>query len=152
MIRELLTEDLVKFNIKASNWEDAVRKAGELLYRNNKVEKSYIDAMVKTVEYMGPYIVMAPGIAMPHARPEAGVKDIGVAIVSLEKPVNFGSEDFDPVKLVIALCASESKVHIELLKDLTNILDDDDLINRIDNCKSNIDLRNLIIETYKKSK
>ncbi|WP_411167748.1 PTS sugar transporter subunit IIA [Clostridium sp. MB05] len=152
MIRELLTEDLVKVNIKASNWEDAVREAGELLYINNKVEKSYIDAMVKTVESMGPYIVMAPGIAMPHARPEAGVKDIGIAIISLEKPVNFGSEDFDPVKLVIALCASESKVHIELLKDLTNILDDEDLINKVDNCKTNIDLRNLIIETYMKNK
>lgn len=152
MIIELLTEDLVKFNIKASNWAEAVREAGELLYRNNKIEKSYIDAMVKTVESMGPYIVMSPGIAMPHARPEAGVKEIGVAIVSLEKPVNFGSEDFDPVKLVIALCASESDVHIELLKDLTNILEDEDLINRIDNCKSDKDFRNLIIETYKKNK
>lgn len=152
MIKELLTEDLVKVNIKASNWEDAVRKAGELLYINNKVEKSYIDAMVKTVESMGPYIVMAPGIAMPHARPEDGAKDIGLAIISLEKPVNFGSDDFDPVKLVIALCASESKVHIELLKDLSNVLDDEDLINKVDNCKTNIDLRNLIIETYMKNK
>lgn len=152
MIKELLTEDLVKVNIKASNWEEAVREAGELLYINNKVEKSYIDAMVKTVESMGPYIVMAPGIAMPHARPEDGVKDIGLAIISLENPVNFGSEDFDPVKLVIALCASESKVHIELLKDLSNVLDDEDLINKVDNCKTNIDLRNLIIETYMKNK
>jgi ascorbate PTS system EIIA or EIIAB component len=152
MIKELLTEDLVKVNIKASNWEEAVREAGELLYINNKVEKSYIDAMVKTVESMGPYIVMAPGIAMPHARPEDGVKDIGLAIISLEKPVNFGSDDFDPVKLVIALCASESKVHIELLKDLSNVLDDEDLINKVDNCKTNIDLRNLIIETYMKNK
>lgn len=152
MIKKLLTEDLVKLNIKASNWEDAVRKAGELLYINNKVEKSYIDAMVKTVESMGPYIVMAPGIAMPHARPEDGVKDIGLAIISLEKPVDFGSDDFDPVKLVIALCASESKVHIELLKDLSNVLDDEDLINKVGNCKTNIDLRNLIIETYMKKK
>lgn len=40
---------------------------------NGCIKESYIDAMVNTVKNMGPYIVIAPGIAMPHAAPEDGV-------------------------------------------------------------------------------
>ncbi len=43
------------------------------------------------------HIVIAPGIALPHARPEDGVIDSTVAVVRLAEPVNFGNEDNDPV-------------------------------------------------------
>ena len=151
MIEKLLTEEVIEVNVKVENWEEAVTRAGKLLLDNEKIEARYIVAMLETVKDMGPYIVMAPGIAMPHGRPDAGVKELGVAVISLEKGVNFGSEEFDPVKLVFAICAKENKSHIELLQDLSLILDDEELIEEVYNCKSKRDLLNVINNIYRKN-
>ena len=152
MIEKLLTEELVDVSVKAESWEDAVVSAGKLLFNIGKVEERYIQAMIETVKEMGPYIVMAPGIAMPHGRPDSGVNELGIAVVSLEKGVNFGSNEFDPVKLVFAICAKESESHIELLQDLTYILDDERLLEEVDNCNSKKDLLNLILSVYRNNK
>ncbi len=152
MIEKLLNEEVVDVNIKADNWEEAVIEAGKLLLKSEKIEERYIEAMIKTVKEMGPYIVMAPGIAMPHGRPDSGVLELGVSVISLENGINFGSSEFDPVKLIFAICAKENKSHIELLQDLSYILDDDDLLEEVKKCTSKKDLIDTIIETYRKNK
>lgn len=148
MIEKLLTEEVVDIKLEVENWEEAVVKAGKLLLDNDKIEERYIQAMIETVKDMGPYIVMAPGIAMPHGRPDSGAKDIGIAVISLKQGVNFGSKDFDPVKLVFAICAKENKSHIELLQDLSYILDSEELLENLDNCNTKRDLLNLILDIY----
>lgn len=152
MIENLLNEELIDVKIKVEKWEEAVTIAGNLLLYNKKINERYISAMIDTVKEMGPYIVMAPGIAMPHGRPECGVNELGIAIVSLEKGINFGSEEFDPVKIIFAICAKESKSHIELLQDLLCILDSNELLNKVDECNSKKELLDLILGVYKNNK
>lgn len=152
MIEKLLNEEVVDVNIKADNWEEAVIEAGKLLLKSEKIEERYIEAMIKTVKEMGPYIVMAPGIAMPHGRPDSGALELGISVISLENGVNFGSSEFDPVKLIFAICAKENKSHIELLQDLSYILDDDDLLKEVEKCTSKKDLLDIITKTYRKNK
>lgn len=152
MIEKLLTEALIDINVKVENWEEAIVIAGELLLKNKKIEERYINAMIETVNEMGPYIVIAPGVAMPHGRPDCGVKDLGISIVTLEKGISFGSEEFDPVKIIFAICAKESKSHIELIQDLAFILDSEELLNNIDKCNSKSELLDLILDVYKKNK
>jgi ascorbate PTS system EIIA or EIIAB component len=152
MIEKLINEEVVEVKVKAKNWEEAVRKSGEVLLKNNKIKKEYIDSMVGTVKKMGPYIVMTKGVAMPHGRPEDGVLDLGISIISLESSVEFGNEDFDPVKLLIGLCAKDNLEHIELLKDLSSILEDEDIIEKIDSINSKEELINLILNKYKNNK
>lgn len=152
MIEKLLTEELVEVKLEVESWEEAVLVAGKLLLNNKKIEERYIKAMIETVKDMGPYIVMAPGIAMPHGRPDSGVKELGIAAISLKNGVNFGSNDFDPVKLIFAICAKENKSHIELLQDLSYILDNEELLRKLDYCNTKKDLLNLILEVYKDNK
>ena len=82
----------------------------------------FMDAMIRVATEFGPYIVIAPGIALPHARPEDGVIDSTVAVVRLATPVNFGNEDNDPVWLVVALAAKDKEGHIQGLSDLATVL------------------------------
>lgn len=152
MIEKLINEEVVEVKVKVENWEEAVRKSGEVLLRNNKIKEEYIDSMIGTVKKMGPYIVIAQGVAMPHGRPEDGVLDLGISIISLDSSVEFGNEDFDPVKLLIALCAKDSLEHIELLKDLSSILEDEDIIEKIDSVNSKEELINLILNKYRSYK
>jgi len=122
MLKDVITEDVIALDVEVKDWEEAVRVAGNLLVKKGVVEEGYVESMVRTVKEMGPYIVIAPGIAMPHARPEDGVKQVGLSVVRLKKAVEFGHEANDPVDLVIGLAAVDHSSHLKVLAELSNIL------------------------------
>lgn len=148
MIENLLNEENIDINIEVKSWQEAIEKVGNLLLANNKIEERYIGSMIETVNNLGPYIVMAKGVAMPHARPEYGAKETSLSIITLKDPVEFGNEEFDPVTMVIGLSSVDSKSHLELLSDLSNIMDDEGLIEKAKYCKSKNELIRLINKVY----
>ena len=85
-------------------------------------EPGYIDAMVQAVRDMGPYMVLAPGIALAHARPEDGMLKVGMSIINLAEPVEFGNEANDPVSLVISFGGIDQESHVEMLRTLALFL------------------------------
>jgi ascorbate PTS system EIIA or EIIAB component len=117
-----LTEKVISLDVEAATPEEAIRQAGALLVAVNKVEERYIDAMVKGFKDVGPYIVIAPLIAVPHARPEHGVLEQGVSLVRLKTPVVFGHPTNDPVQIVCAICGTDSTSHIGMLQSLAAVL------------------------------
>jgi mannitol/fructose-specific phosphotransferase system IIA component (Ntr-type) len=140
MISEFVKPDTIAVNVKTDCWKDAIRKAGDLLLATDNIEERYIDAMIERVKELGPYIVIAPQIAMPHARPEDGVKHTSIAIMTLENGVNFGHEKNDPVNLLIVLAAVDNKAHIEALAKLMEVLGDQKKLDSILNSKSSKEL------------
>ena len=94
--------------------------------------------MIKFCEEHQAYIVIAPGIALPHARPEDGVKKICLSLLTLQKPVHFGHPHNDPVDLVIALGMIDNKSHVEALASLSEILMDKKKLNIIRRKKQNL--------------
>lgn len=131
VLKDLLNEKTIKLNVEVKTWEDAVIAGGELLEKNGSVEHRYIESMIKTVKEIGPYIVIGPGIAMPHARPEAGAKKIGMSLITLSNPVNFGNKENDPVDIVVCLCAVDHISHIKALSELVGLMGDDEKVKRI---------------------
>lgn len=129
-----------------SSWEEAVSMSGELLMKEGKIEQSYIDAMIHNIKTLGPYIIIAPLVAMPHARPEDGVKERAISVVVLEKPVSFG-EDKD-AKLIICLAATDSESHLKLIQTITSWLQDEELLEKIMNAPSTDELHTLLKEFY----
>lgn len=144
MINQLINENMVEINLRVDNWEEAVENVGSLLENSGKTNGKYTEAMINTVKEIGAYIVLSEGVAMPHARPECGVIEEGIAILSLEEPVAFGNEEYDPVKLIIGICALNHDSHINLLKEIMNILEDEELIEKVNECKDKSQLLNLI--------
>lgn len=131
MLEEVLTEDLVETHYCAKDSDDAVREAGRLLVKKGVAKEEYIEAMIENVRINGTYIVIAPGIAMPHARPEEGALGIGFSLITLEQPVNFGHPKNDPVQLVVALCAIDHQTHLNALADLAELLSDEENVQKI---------------------
>jgi mannitol/fructose-specific phosphotransferase system IIA component (Ntr-type) len=126
-----LTPSSVKMDVEVENWQDAVRVAGEILVRIGAAEERYIEAMVKTAFEFGPYIVMTPGIAIPHARPEEGAKKVGLSAVKLKSPINFGNVDNDPVHLVLGFCSPNSEAHIDMLGNIALALEKENILQKI---------------------
>lgn len=131
MLKEVLTRDVIEAKYQARDRNDAVRESGQLLVNAGAAKPSYVDAMIENVVVNGTYIVIAPGIAMPHARPETGAKRIGFSLVTLAEPVKFGHPTNDPVKLVIGLCAINHQTHLKALAELVGMLADEALVQKI---------------------
>lgn len=144
MLSDVLTEEMISINCQANNWEEAVREAGKLLVQNDCAESKYIDAMIENVKTMGPYIVIAQGIAMPHARPGNGVKKVSMSLAILEKPVRFGNEDNDPVDLVFALGAVDNNSHLQVMADLCTLIGKQEYIDQLRAMKHKKDIVELI--------
>ena len=123
-LTELLAEDAIALDVEAADWEDAVRRAGGLLERAGVATDSYTRAMIDSVHERGPYIVVAPGFAFAHARPSEAVKRTGMSWVRLATPVEFGHRTNDPVRLVVALAAHDSKAHQAAMAQLARVLAD----------------------------
>ena len=127
----MLTASTISLAVQVQDWQEAVRKAGKLLVDSGAVEARYVQAMIDMVKEIGPYIVIAPGVALPHARPEQGVKRPGMSLVTLATPVSFGNENNDPVDLVVAFGAPDSQGHIDAIRDLARLLEDENRLKKL---------------------
>ena len=146
LLQDLLSEDNVSFRYPAETWEDVIRHGGQLMVDAGFTDPTYTEAMIDVVRDMGPYIVLAPGLAMPHARPEMGAKQVGAALVTLEKPIDFGSPENDPVSVAIFLCAPNKDEHIQLLTDIATLFEDEEFLDAAVNFESIEDVQSFLAE------
>jgi PTS system ascorbate-specific IIA component len=142
--------DRVLVGASARDWVEAVRLAGELLVRDGVVEERYVEAMVRVTEELGPYAVIAPGVAMPHARPEDGAREVGLSLVVLREGVNFGSPN-DPVYVVIGFAAKDKTSHLRVLQQLAEFLSEPDVVEELKRIRSEGELRTLLLSRLRKA-
>lgn len=144
MLENWLDKNSIALKINVKNYQQAIRCGGELLVSSQKASKEYVNAMIEAVKDLGPYMVIAPGIAIPHARPEDGAKAVGLSLVTLAQPVNFGNKENDPVDLVICLCSTDSSSHLEALKRLVALLSNAKDLEQIQESDDPISILNII--------
>lgn len=125
----LLKNGTIELNVDASDWIDSIRKGGKLLVEAGCCEPKYIEAMISGCVRNGPYFIIAPGLAMPHARPEMGVLSTGYALVTLKKGVEFGDEENDPVDILLFMAAKDQATHTEeAITQIAEFCDNEDWI------------------------
>jgi PTS system ascorbate-specific IIA component len=134
-------EDSIRVGAIALDREHAIEMAGELLVASGRSTPEYTESMLEAVAENGPYIVIAPGIALAHGRPSEAVLEIGLSLVTLAEPVIFGNEANDPVRLVIGLCAVDHSSHIDIMAELATFLGDANSVNNLLNAVHNDQIR-----------
>ena len=105
----LVENQSIRLGLSAQDWKEAVRLAIEPLEESGAVNKEYYPAIIESTEEYGPYYVLMPGMAMPHARPEAGVQRDAFSLITLTEPVTFS--DGKKVQVLLALAATSSDIH-----------------------------------------
>ncbi|MBV7362997.1 PTS sugar transporter subunit IIA [Actinomycetaceae bacterium TAE3-ERU4] len=136
----IITPECVKATAEVNDWRDAVKIVGGLLKDSEICTDGYVEAMQQAVIDLGPYMVVAPGVAMPHARPEAGVIKPGIAVATLTTPVNFGHKKNDPVNLVIGFAAIDKDAHLKTLQQIVALLQDEERTKAVRNAKTDEEL------------
>lgn len=146
--QSLIENNSVLLNATANDWKAAVKLGTDMLVKSGAITSGYYDAIINCVENMGPYIIIAPGFAMPHARPEDGVIRTAFALVTLDKPVYFDGED-EPVRVLITLAGSDSDKHMAGLMEVTQVLEDENSdtginLDKFIQCRSKDEIYNVI--------
>ncbi len=114
----------IALGLHIADWRGAVRAAGEALVRSGSTESAYTERMIDVIDEFGAYIVIAPGLALAHARPGTDVLTDGVSIVTLAEPVAFGHPHNDPVRVVVGLAVSTVANHVPFVAELANVFND----------------------------
>lgn len=131
-----LTEDYIQFVDGAENWEDAIRISAAPLLDNGKIKESYVEGMINSVKEFGPYIVIAPNLAMPHARPEAGAVEIGYCITLMKEPVAFAEDGTSDAKVFITLACVSDTTHLEMMQQIVLILSEQEKFDALFNAET----------------
>ena len=146
-LHHLLRVTDIEVDVECKDWKDAVRKSGEKLVEKDYIEERYIDAMIQSIEEYGPYVVISPGFAMPHAKVEEGSIRLGMHLIRLKTPVPFGVEELDPIEFVCCLSAIDHKSYLKAFFNLVNMLKDEKYRKMLHEAKDEIEMAR-IIEQY----
>lgn len=131
-----LDPSLVVFEDSFDSWEDAIKRAAKPLKEQGYLTDDYIQAMIDSVHKHGPYIVIAPNIAMPHARPEDGAKKVGFSVTITQKPVEFSEDPSHHAQLLVSLSCVDSDTHLQMMQALVDVLGDQDKVDKLLSAKS----------------
>lgn len=121
-LKSLLDESLAAVKVRAKNCYEAIQAAGNLLKEKGYIGQMHIDEMIHMKKKLGGYMVIDKGVALPHLlAPE--LPGPCLSVITLEKPVKFHNADNDPVSLVIMLVSNNNTVHIKVLEELVDLLE-----------------------------
>lgn len=127
----------------AQNLQEAVDFSMSSLLANRYINENYIQAIKDSTISNGPYYILAPGVAMPHARPECGALKTGMSLTLLRQDVQFTDED-DGIKLLIGLSSADSDSHIGAIQALSELLCEEDVLAALLAAKSEKELADII--------
>lgn len=119
-----LADSAIILGAEAEDWRAAVRLAGIALANSGAAKPGYADEMIRMIEEHGPYVVIAPGLALAHARPGPEVLADGLAVVTLRTPVAFGHPHNDPVSVIVGLAITSVAGHLESIAAIANVFND----------------------------
>jgi ascorbate PTS system EIIA or EIIAB component len=139
-----LPESAIVIAAEAADWRAAVTLAAEALAASGVAKPSYAREMIRMIEEHGPYVVIAPGLALAHARPGPDVLADGMSIVTLANPVTFGHPHNDPVSVVIGLAIVAADEHLAAVAAVANVFNDSSAIADVAAATSAADVRQIL--------
>jgi PTS system nitrogen regulatory IIA component len=132
----LLKPEAVKVLTSATSKKRLMQDLGDLVDSAYGLDANNVVEALLTREALGPTGV-GHGVALPHARLE-GLEYVVGAFVLLDKPIDFGAVDRQPVDIAFALFAPENAgvEHLKALALVSRTLRDASICNKL---RANLD-------------
>lgn len=143
LLRQLYELKHYNFEEGPMDWRQALRKGIDPLLADGSVEEEYADCLIKNVEDHGPYIVLLPGVAMPHAVEGAtGTNREAISFMHVKEPVHFGDEDDEDTTASIFFTLSDvdADSHLQNMQRLAAVLSNPEVVDRLIKAESPEDL------------
>lgn len=137
-----LSQQDIHLGAAASDKQEAIRQVAAALTKAGRVSEGYVDGMLarelQTSTYLG------NGIAIPHGTTDTRdlVLDTGVQVFQFPQGITWGEGQ---TAYVVIGIAARSDEHLGLLRQLTHVLSDDSVADRLAKTDSAEELRSLLM-------
>ena len=139
-IRNIINERTIKLKAKVGSWEEAIKEGTDLLYDDKSATSPYYETVIKHFHEYGPYMVVAPGVVLSHARPEDGALKLALSLVTFKNGIDFKDDFKEDVRLVVTLTVVDKTSHLEILGQLMKLLTNKDDVEKIIKANSKEDI------------
>ena len=132
MLRYFYNQSLIKImDRQPKDWEEAIWFSGEIMKEGGLITDQYIKDIIRDCHEYGPYIVILPGVAIPHSSAEStGVLGTGIGLSVIPSSISFekGNPEKD-AKLFFMLAAKDANAHMENIANLSELLMIDEMVS-----------------------
>lgn len=137
-----LSQQDIHLGAVAGNKEEAIRQVAAALTQAGRVSEGYVEGMLKRELQTSTYL--GNGIAIPHGTTDTRdlVLDTGVQVFQFPQGIEWGEEQ---TAYVVIGIAARSDEHLTLLRQLTHVLSDDSVSERMAKTDSAEELRSLLM-------
>ena len=134
---DILTASQIKTPGTATNKDEAIREAGQILVDSGAVGPEYIDAMFEREKSVSTY--MGNLLAIPHGTNEAKsmITKSSISVVRYPNAIDWNG---NPVKFVIGI-AGAGNDHLELLGKIAEVFLDESQIANLEQASSPAQVR-----------
>ncbi|SDZ65660.1 Transcriptional antiterminator [Evansella caseinilytica] len=132
-LSEMTSPTLIQLNMTANDWQEAIAVSAKPLVKEQRITEEYVEKMIDNANKSGPYMVIMKHVALPHARPVDGVKQLSIGITVFKDPIFFDNHASKPVKYVFCLAAIDQERHLNALSQLVLFLENDDFYALLNN-------------------
>ncbi|RKF20103.1 PTS mannitol transporter subunit IICBA [Alginatibacterium sediminis] len=122
-----LDDSNIFLGLKPTAKEEAIKFAGQQLFKLGYVEEAYIEGMLEREKLVSTYL--GESISVPHGTIEAKqfVLKTGIVFCQYPEGIQWGEDEDDVAKMVVGI-AAQGDEHIQVITALTNALDDEEAI------------------------
>lgn len=139
MLNYFYEKDYIRFSTKQpKSWQEAIQMSCQNLLEKSVITQVYVDEIIQCIEKYGPYIVLMPGVAMPHSSEQSlGVLGTAISLTIFDEAIPFEKGNTDKsAKLFFTLAAKNPEEHTENIAKLAELLMQEGLVDRLLNCKT----------------
>lgn len=126
----ILSLETIRIVKQVNDWKSAIQLAAEPLLKQELVDQTYADAVIRNMKKYGSSFIVSPYVILPHARPEQGVKKNSISILLTQKPFYYETQT-TPIKLLILLAPEDSRSHLRMLQLVSNVVGDHHRLQKV---------------------
>lgn len=135
LTRAFTENNSIRLGLTASSWQEAVELSVQPLIDSGAVTRDYYEAIIASTEEHGPYYILMPGMAMPHAQAGVGVNRDAFSFITLTEPVTFS--DGKEVSVLLVLAATSAAIHTSVaIPQIIALFELENAIERLVACQS----------------
>ena len=140
MILDMLKKENVQILDHVDDWKEAITVSLRSLEEQGYVTPDYAKGIIDITNEMGPYYVLTDDVALIHGRPETGVLKKQLAVTVLRKPV----------RLLVALAATDSESHMSVIQTLAQLFMDEEALKELIQAETAEDVYEYLLEFDRK--
>ncbi|MBF2641539.1 BglG family transcription antiterminator [Listeria seeligeri] len=133
------TEETIMLEKSCPTWRQAIKVGTKCLEDLSIIEPSYHEKIIENLKTYGPYMVIAPGVAIAHAGANDGVLMDGLGVTVIEDGILFYDRYEEPVHVIFTLALNTKEAH-SIVEQLMKLALNEEKMNKIKLASSKRDI------------